>query len=398
MAEDDDTLNHVLELADVARPGVSQKPLVDLAGDVQVFVVFAVVDRQVVVREQQDVVSPLPQGRDVNGDHVEPVVEVLSEAARADHFLQGLIGGGDDAHVNGDIFLAAQLFDLSLLEYAQQLGLHGHGHIADFVQKEGSALGQLEFAHTAAPLGPGEGPFLIAKEFALNEGLWDGGAVDGDEGLVFPGAVVPQDAGKHLFAHAVLAPQQDRRVGLGHRHRLQDAVGVNLALTNHLALLQDGLGLQLAAVFLRHLGDALHLLVELVEAGDVGEDGHGPLEPAVKECGVDADGYVLVDAANQLLFLRDWPVWRLEHGEQGRRRFQALEIAPEHPAHRYSQDFGVGGIHVVDASLPINGDNRLVDLVQDGHKPLRELGAAQVLQELPLDAAYALPSAVHHPH
>ncbi len=92
-------------------------------GDVQVFVVFAVVDRQVVsVSNRMSLHAPA--GRDVNGDHVEPVVEVLSEAARADHFLQGLIGGGDDAHSTG-IFFWRPTFRSLLLEYAQQLGLHG---------------------------------------------------------------------------------------------------------------------------------------------------------------------------------------------------------------------------------------------------------------------------------
>ena len=74
---------------------------------------------------------------------------------------------------------------------------------------EGSALGQLEFAHTAAPLGPGEGPFLIAEELALQQVFREGRHVDGHEGPVPPPGGPVDRVGEQLLAGAGLADQQD---------------------------------------------------------------------------------------------------------------------------------------------------------------------------------------------
>ena len=67
------------------------------------------------------------------------------------------------------------------LQYPQQFCLEYDIQIADLVQKDAAALGQLEFAGLGL-LGPGEGPFFIAEQLALQQGAGDGGAVDPDKG------------------------------------------------------------------------------------------------------------------------------------------------------------------------------------------------------------------------
>jgi len=45
---------------------------------------------------------PLPERRDSNGEHIEPVEEVLTESPGADLFIQVPVAGRDDPDINLD--------------------------------------------------------------------------------------------------------------------------------------------------------------------------------------------------------------------------------------------------------------------------------------------------------
>jgi len=47
---------------------------------------------------------------------------------------------GDYAHIDVAPLRRADRFYLALLQRAQQLGLHIHGHVADFIEKQRAAL------------------------------------------------------------------------------------------------------------------------------------------------------------------------------------------------------------------------------------------------------------------
>ena len=95
------------------------------------------------------------------------------------------MGGGDEAHVGGSGLGAAEGLVGALLEQAQQLDLHRQRHLANLVEEERPALGERH------PTGlgrhrAGERPLLVAEELALQEGLRERPAVDGDEGPLAP--------------------------------------------------------------------------------------------------------------------------------------------------------------------------------------------------------------------
>src|SRR5262249_58658099 len=69
----------------------------------------------------------------------------------------------------------------SVLEEAQELHLHRRRDLADLVEEEGPALGDLDVSGLALA-GAGEGALLAAEELALEEGLGQRGAVNLDEG------------------------------------------------------------------------------------------------------------------------------------------------------------------------------------------------------------------------
>src|SRR5690606_35621472 len=109
--------------------------------------------------EGGQVLEPLAQRRQVDRDDVEAVVEVLAELAVADQLFEVAVGGGDQAHVDAEGLDAADALELRLLDRAQQLDLDLLRDLADLVEEEGAAVGELEAAGAAAD-GAGEGAAL----------------------------------------------------------------------------------------------------------------------------------------------------------------------------------------------------------------------------------------------
>ena len=133
--------------------------------------------------EEADVFSAFTQRRDVDADDIEPVKKVFAEFPLLDILFQIAIGGGDDADIRLHRLIATDAGVFPLLEHAENLALQGHGHVANFIQKEGSSIALLE-APLALGLGPGKGAFFMAEEFAFQQVFRNGGAIDGDKFLL----------------------------------------------------------------------------------------------------------------------------------------------------------------------------------------------------------------------
>ena len=170
-----------------------------------------------VLHEDRDVLVPLLQRREVDVEDVQAEVEVLAEAAALDLVLELAVRGADHAHVDRDLALAAQTAEPLLFEHAEELRLQLDGNLADFVEEERPAVGQLPGSE-APLLGAGEGSALVTEHLALDERGGNGRAVDGDERLVAARAELMDGAGHHLLAGAALAG--DHHAGLGRSHLL----------------------------------------------------------------------------------------------------------------------------------------------------------------------------------
>src|SRR5512144_2938616 len=96
---------------------------------------------QEVRAEMRDVLPPLPQGRDVNPDDAEAVVEVLSEFSFLDALLEVRVGGGKDPDVYRLRSRLTNGHHLALLEEPQQLRLDIDRQVADFVEEQRAAGG-----------------------------------------------------------------------------------------------------------------------------------------------------------------------------------------------------------------------------------------------------------------
>src|SRR5260370_743850 len=133
--------------------------------------------------ENDDIVCSGAQRRNRDGDDVETVIEVVAESAARDLGLEVLVSRGHDAHIDRDGLLPADLLKCLLLQNAQHFRLRAHAHVADFIEKESSPVGQLEFSFPLIDRA-GERALAIAKELRLDELFRNGGAVDVAEALL----------------------------------------------------------------------------------------------------------------------------------------------------------------------------------------------------------------------
>ena len=176
-----------------------------------------------VVGQQQDVGPPLPQRRDVDGEHVQPVVQVLAELLRSMSFSRSLLVAAIRRTSALMVERAADPLELPLLQDAQELDLHGRGQVSDLVEEERAALGQLEAAlprcHRAR-----EGALLVAEQLALDHPFGQRGAVHLHERPRRAPAGVMDGVGHQLLARAAFPAQEHRGVACGDlRDELVDA-------------------------------------------------------------------------------------------------------------------------------------------------------------------------------
>ena len=157
----------------------------------------------------------LAQRRNPHHDHRQTVVEVFAEIPFLNLLAQVLVRGGHHAHVDLDVPVASHAADAALLQGAQHLGLRRERHVADLVHEERASVGLLELA-LALLDGRGEGPALVAEQFALDQFGGDGRAVDLDERGRRADALGVQPAGHKLLSRAVFARDQHPGLARGH--------------------------------------------------------------------------------------------------------------------------------------------------------------------------------------
>ena len=80
------------------------------------------------------------------GNDVDAVVEILAERPVLHGLLEVDVGGRNQAERGLDRPLAADALDLAFLDRAQQLGLQVEPEVADLVEEQRAAVGELELA------------------------------------------------------------------------------------------------------------------------------------------------------------------------------------------------------------------------------------------------------------
>ena len=120
------------------------------------------------LHEQRDVFPAIAQRRQLDLNDIQPIVEILAEAAVLDHLRQIGVGRGDDSHVHFDRLAVADALELALLQHPQQLHLQRHRHRPDFVEEQRALIRLLEPTLTRADRA-GERAAHVAEELGFEQ-------------------------------------------------------------------------------------------------------------------------------------------------------------------------------------------------------------------------------------
>ncbi len=173
-------------------------------------------------REVGQILDAIAQRRHLDRHDIEPVEEVLAELPFLDRLVEIDVGRGDETQVGLDRLHAADALDLAFLDRAQQLGLQLVAKIADLVEEQRAAGGELELADLL-PDRAGERPFLVSEERALDQLLRNRGEVDRDKRRIRSPARTMDQPGEELFSCAAFAEDEHgHRRGRDSLHALDD--------------------------------------------------------------------------------------------------------------------------------------------------------------------------------
>jgi hypothetical protein len=168
------------------------------------------------LRQRPDLFRSLTERRDVEGDHVDPIIEIFPEELIRDERLEVPVRRRDDPYIHGDWFAPADSPEREVLEHMEQLGLEGQREFADFVEEDRALVRDLEGAQLATERA-GEGALLMSEQLRLEQLGGEGRAVHFDPWTVVSGGRRMQAAGDQLLADPSLPCEEHSRRRAGHR-------------------------------------------------------------------------------------------------------------------------------------------------------------------------------------
>ena len=206
----------VLQLAHVAGPFVLEHHLLGLVveRDLRQLVFLGHLHGEE-AEEQQDIVATLAEGRQVDGNRVETVVEVLAKLPSLMALRMLTLVAATMRTLVFRISCPPTRMYSPVSRTRSRRAMGGHGQFADLVEEERALVGNAKIALAFAD-GTRVGSLLVAEEFAVYRSLGNRTTVDGEVFLPLAGRVVVDDARDDLFAHAALADDQHREVGGSH--------------------------------------------------------------------------------------------------------------------------------------------------------------------------------------
>ena len=205
-------LDQVLQLTNVARKAIRQQRVNQPGTEAcDMAPMTATEMAQKVAHQQRNIFASLPQWRQVNREHIQPIEQVLAKTASLHFVAQVKVGRGDNPHIHLNGRSATYPFNFTFLQGAQDLALRTEAQGGNFVEEQCPAMGALKASGTRT-LSARKSTALDPKQFGLHQVLRQGGAVEGHQRHVRTSAGLIQRAGEQLFADPRLTCQQHSRL------------------------------------------------------------------------------------------------------------------------------------------------------------------------------------------
>ena len=118
------------------------------------------------------------QGWDLEWEDVQAIEQIRAEGALSNRRVEVSIRRGNHSDVNADGAAPANSLELTFLQDTKQRHLCVCGQLADFVEKQGTAIGELELALSTLQ-GSGKCASLVTEQFRGDERRRDRRAIHG---------------------------------------------------------------------------------------------------------------------------------------------------------------------------------------------------------------------------
>jgi len=161
--KDQDPLDHIVDLAYIARPVVRFHQERGLRVDLlNVSFEKFVVNTDKMLNEQDNIVVAVSYGWDADRDNIQTVKKIFAEFAVLDQFFKVLMRGGHHADIDIDCFLSAEALYFTVFEDPQDFRLQVKGHVADLIEEQSALVRALDASHFSL-FRVGERPLLVAE-------------------------------------------------------------------------------------------------------------------------------------------------------------------------------------------------------------------------------------------
>src|SRR6266436_3041802 len=175
--KDDGAFHQILQLANVARPGIPLESSHGFRRNAVDLLPHAAAKHLHEMRDKRgNVLPPFSERRQQDGEDVQAIVQVTPKLTASYHLRQIPIGCSYQADIHFVGATTAQSLELLLLQHAQQLRLQLRRDVAYFVQKQRAFVSHFE-APDLLRDGSGEGALLMTEQFAFLQIHWNRRAV-----------------------------------------------------------------------------------------------------------------------------------------------------------------------------------------------------------------------------
>src|SRR5260370_1620351 len=208
-----------------------------------------------VVDQLRNIFTAFGQRRELNRNYAQTVIKVFTKAAGLDQHFNVTVSGSQDRHINGDIFVGADLAHLLLLYSTQQIHLETCFRFRDFIQEKRASMSSFKKPRMIS-ICPGKRPFFVSEKFTLQKSFRKRAAIHRYERHLCACAV-RVDRPCHQF-FACSACNCDENTGIAGSHASNSSI-----YFEHLWASSDDRGLQGeffgASIFRQLRTGALHL-------------------------------------------------------------------------------------------------------------------------------------------
>ena len=161
----------------------------------------------------------LAERRNINGKRVDAIEQIIAKAAAPHLRSQVLVGCGNDADIDSAQLRSTYSFHFSGLYQSEQRRLGLKRQFADFVKKNGTAVGQLKLSGMPFPGRTGKRTLNIPEQLTLKQTAGNGAAVHSNKGLSASCTGIVNGLSEQFLTRSAFAVKKSRntafRCGMG---------------------------------------------------------------------------------------------------------------------------------------------------------------------------------------